>query len=218
MILHGIGDSRLGAAGFAPIFLARGYDVLLPDSRGHGASEGEIVTFGVREKYDVLAWVRWMRDEGCTDLYALGESLGAAVLIQTIGLKPVFRAIVAECAYTDLRTIAIYRVREHLSLPKWLSGVVAEVVVTGGLVYARARYGVNLAEASPLASVKKAKTPILLIHGMNDTETPSFHSSRLAETSSSAVLWLVPKADHTRANAVAPREFQQRVQDWFAQH
>jgi fermentation-respiration switch protein FrsA (DUF1100 family) len=200
------------------MFLARGYDVLLPDSRGHGSSEGEIVTFGVREKYDVLAWAKWMREEGCTQIHALGESLGAAVLIQASALKPLFRAIVAECAYTDLRTIAIYRVREYLSFPRWLSGVVAEVVVAGGLAYARARYGINLAEASSLASVKKVNTPVLLIHGKNDVETPPFHSKRLAEASPSAVLWLVPNAGHTKASAAAPEEFQRRVLAWFAQH
>jgi dipeptidyl aminopeptidase/acylaminoacyl peptidase len=218
MVLHGIRDSRLGAAGFAPMFLARGYDVLLPDSRGHGSSEGEIVTYGVRETYDLMAWAGWMRDKGCTDLYALGESLGAAVLIQTAGLTPVFRAIVAECAFTDLRTIAIYRLNRFLLLPAWLSGVAAESIVAGGLAYTRVRYGVDLAGASPLASMKKVTTPILLIHRMNDRETPPLHSKRLAEAGSSAVLWLVPNAAHTKASAVAPGEFQRRVLDWFAQH
>jgi esterase/lipase len=66
---------------------------LLPDSRGHGRNGGELVTFGVLEKYDVLDWVRWMRAEGCTHIYALGESLGGSVLIQTVAVDPVFRAI-----------------------------------------------------------------------------------------------------------------------------
>src|ERR1022692_3859651 len=107
----------------------------------HGRSGGELVTFGVREKYDVLDWVRWMRAEGCTHIYALGESLGASVLIQTVAVDPVFRAIVAECAYVDLQTIAEYRVREHLHLPKCVSGIAARVVVSSGMAYAKVRYG-----------------------------------------------------------------------------
>ena len=65
MVLHGIGDSRQGSAGFAPLFLDQGYSVLLPDSRGHGASGGELVTYGLWEKYDVLDWARWLRQHDC---------------------------------------------------------------------------------------------------------------------------------------------------------
>jgi hypothetical protein len=176
------------------------------------------VTFGVREKFDVLDWVRWLRGEGCTEIYALGESLGASVLIQTVALDPVFKAVVAECPYLDLRTIAEYRVREHLHFPKGVSRVAARAIVSGGMIYANVRYGVDLAEASPLSAVAKSKTPILLIHGTNDVETPSSHSKRLAEAGGSAVLWLVPNATHTAASSAAPNEFHDRVLEWFAQH
>jgi dipeptidyl aminopeptidase/acylaminoacyl peptidase len=60
-VLHGINDSRVGAAGFAPMFLAEGYSVLLPDSRAHGRSGGQFVTYGLLEKYDVFDWVRIFR-------------------------------------------------------------------------------------------------------------------------------------------------------------
>jgi alpha-beta hydrolase superfamily lysophospholipase len=44
-VLHGIADSRAGSIGFAPMFLNEGYAVLLPDSRAHGASGGQLVTY-----------------------------------------------------------------------------------------------------------------------------------------------------------------------------
>jgi hypothetical protein len=87
-VLHGIGDSRVGSAGFAPLFLNEGYSVLLPDSRGHGASGGRFVTYGLFEKYDALAWADWMRRAGCGKVYGSGESLGAAVLIQAAAVRP----------------------------------------------------------------------------------------------------------------------------------
>jgi len=86
-VLHGIADSRSGAAGFAPMFLAEGYAVLLPDSRGHGQSGGEFVTYGLLEKRDVLEWAHWMRSEGCAEIYGLGESLGASILIQATAIS-----------------------------------------------------------------------------------------------------------------------------------
>jgi predicted acyl esterase len=50
IVLHGIGDSRVGSVGFAPMFLNEGYAVLAPDSRAHGASEGQFVTYGLLER------------------------------------------------------------------------------------------------------------------------------------------------------------------------
>lgn len=217
-VLHGIGDSKLGAAGFAPMFLAEGYSVLLPDSRGHGNSGGELVTYGLLEKRDALEWAHWMRREGCTAIYALGESLGAAVLIQASALEPAFRAVVAECPYVDLRAIGEYRIQGLLGLPGWAAMPVARIAVAGGMVYAWVRYGFNLREASPLAAMAHTTTPILLIHGMDDGRTPCWHSQRLAQANASAALWLVPHADHVAASAADPRGFRLRVLDWFAQH
>lgn len=54
MVLHGVADSRSGALGFAPMFLESGYSVLVPDSRAHGRSGGDLVTYGLLERYDVL--------------------------------------------------------------------------------------------------------------------------------------------------------------------
>ncbi len=40
IVCHGIADSAMGSIGFAPLFLKSGYAVLVPESRGHGASKG----------------------------------------------------------------------------------------------------------------------------------------------------------------------------------
>lgn len=213
LILHGIGDSRAGSAGFAPLFLQNGYAVLLPDSRAHGASGGQFVTYGFLEKYDALAWVRWARAEGCEKMYALGESLGAAVLIQAAALGSDFRAIVAECAYSDLRSIAAYRMYQITGLPEILG---EPVLVETSVIYARLRYGLLLSDVSPLASIRTARTPILLIHGLNDTQTPYWHSQVLHAANSNNALWLVPAAGHTEAYSTAPVEFRKKVLEWFA--
>ena len=122
-MLHGIVDSRAGSIGFAPMFLNEGYAVLLPDSRAHGASEGQFVTYGLLEKYDVIAWADWMKGTGCHSLYGFGESLGASILIQAAAVKPAFAAIVAESPYADLErqpNIGFARCRECLaSLQRW---------------------------------------------------------------------------------------------------
>ena len=110
LLLHGIADSRTGALGFAPMFTSAGYSVLAPDSRGHGASGGQLVTFGLLERSDVLRWAAWLTKQGCTRLFGLGQSLGASVLIQSAAEQAVFSAIVAECPFRDLPAIAEHRI------------------------------------------------------------------------------------------------------------
>lgn len=215
MILHGIGDSKLGSAGFASPFLEAGYAVLLSDSRAHGASGGELVTYGLREKEDVLEWIRFLRGSGCRRLFGLGESLGAAVLIQTAAITSDFSAIIAESSFSSLPLIAQYRVEAWIGLPHWVGQHVSMVLVRSAALYARMRYGVDLALASPLVALTKARTPILFIHGLDDTATPPWHSQVLAAANPTAVLWLVPGAGHCGAFATSPKEFREHVLSWF---
>jgi hypothetical protein len=218
MVLHGIADSRVGSAGFAPIFLAQGYAVLVPDSRAHGESGGEFVTYGLAEKYDVIIWARWMKSQGCHRIYGLGESLGASILIQAAAVEPVFAAIAAECAYADLREMAEYRMRQFLQLPGFIAVPAAKLVVTSGMLYADLVDGLDFRQVSPVNSISRAATPILLIHGLEDFRTPPSQSQKLAAANPRDPLWLVPKARHIGAYAAAPEEFRDRVLSWFARY
>jgi fermentation-respiration switch protein FrsA (DUF1100 family) len=215
-VLHGIADSKSGAVGFAPMLLADGYSVLLPDSRAHGNSGGDFVTYGLLEKSDVLEWSRWLRKEGCDQIYGLGESLGASVLIQASAVEPAFRAIVAESPYADLKAIAVYRVQEVIGGPRRISSVAAGLIVHSGMAYAKIRYGFDFSQVAPTVAIARSKTPILLIHGVLDRQTPCWHSQALARANPRAGLWLVPNADHAAASSADPDGFRSRVLDWFA--
>lgn len=218
VVLHGVTDSRVSSVGFAPMFLAEGYAVLAPDSRGHGASEGQFATYGLLEKYDVIAWADWMRGAGCRKLYALGESLGGSILIQSAAVQPAFAAIVAECPYADLREAAEYRVRRMLRLPFFLGNPAATIGVGSGELYARWVDGVDLRQVLPIQAIAQASTPILLIHGLKDVRTPPSHSEQLAKANPRDPLWLVPNAGHIGLAAAQPEEFRRRVLAWFAEH
>jgi len=74
-------------------------------------------------------------------------------------------------------------------------------------------------EASPEQSVVGTKIPVLLIHGLNDTNIPPYHSDLIdAANPSAVVVWKVPGAVHTQAHKAAPEEFERRVLEWFAAH
>jgi len=122
MTLHGIADSRTGTAGLARLFVENHYTVLMPDIRAHGESGGAIATYGLLEAGDVHQWVDWLiASEHPRNIFAMGESLGAAVLLQSLAVEPRFRAVVAESPFANLKDIAEYRVARMLPVPQWLA-------------------------------------------------------------------------------------------------
>ncbi|MGP0073124.1 MAG: alpha/beta hydrolase [Bryobacteraceae bacterium] len=217
LVLHGISDSRGSEVGFAHLFLAQGYLVLTPDNRAQGESGGEFVTYGLLEADDVQRWVSWLVGEDHPKrIFGLGESLGGAVLIESLAVEPRFSAIVAESSFSSLERIAEDRVAERLPLPREIGRWLAAPPVFAAFVYARLRYGLDFWSASPEAALASSNTPVLLIQGLNDTKTPPEHSRILAAANrGTAQLWLVLGAGHTGASSAAPREFQERVLGFF---
>jgi alpha-beta hydrolase superfamily lysophospholipase len=74
IVLHGLADDRRGMAGYAELLLAHGYTVLLPDARAHGASGGELATYGLLEREDIQRWVDFLwsaTQPRC--IYGMGE-------------------------------------------------------------------------------------------------------------------------------------------------
>lgn len=209
IVLHGIADSRTAGIGFAPMFLAAGYSVLAPDLRAHGTSGGNRTTYGILERDDTRRWAAWLRGRGCDRLFGLGVSLGGAILIQAATEPGIFDAIAAECSYRSFRAVAEHRVAQRL--PR----AVARGVVDTGFRYARVRYGLDLEEASPENAARSLEAPLLLIHGLADTETPPDHSRAIAAAAPRSELWLVPGARHVMASATAPSEYRARVIGWF---
>jgi hypothetical protein len=216
IVLHGVGDTRAGVLGHAAYLLSAGYTVLTPDSRGHGASGGDYITFGVKEAADVHTWADWLfRNRPVTRLYGMGESMGAGIILESLATEPRLRAVVAECPFVTFQEIAYDRLIQSTGLPRpplWF-------VIHTGYLYAQTRYGLNLRRASPLDAVRATKTPILMIHGTADDNIPYRHSEQLHAANPAAItLWLVPGAHHVNALASDPAVYVRRVTGWFADH
>ena len=217
LILHGIADSRGSQLGLAEMFLEHGYTVLVPDSRAHGESGGDLATYGLLEADDVHRWVSWLtEEEHPLRIFGLGESLGGAVLIQSLAVEPRFDAIVADSAYSSFESIAQDRVAVRLPLPPRAGRLFALPPIWAGFLYARLRYGLDFRKASPESAIARSSTPVLLIHGLYDRLTPPEHSRILAAANRrDSTLWLVPGAGHTGAYGAAPAEFENRVLSFY---
>lgn len=219
ILLHGIGDSRDGMAGFAELFLSHGYEVLLPDLRGHGTSGGSYPTYGIKEAGDVNQWYEWLQHEqrpSC--VFGMGESMGAAIILQSLRSTP-FCAVVAESPFASFRQIAYIRVGQMFHTGAWLGDTVLRPAVELAFVYARLTRHVDLSNVSPEQAVARSTIPILLIHGLADDNIPARQSEMIKTSNPGDVtLWEVPGAGHCGAVSIAGEEFDSRVLGWFGSH
>jgi dipeptidyl aminopeptidase/acylaminoacyl peptidase len=217
ILLHGLGDNRIGATGYAQLLLAQGFTVLLPDARAHGTSEGQLATYGLLERNDIHQWLDFLvaRDHPHC-IFGLGESMGAAELLQSLAAEPRFCAVAAESSFSSFREIAYDRMGQPFHLGPWFGRTLLRPVVEFAFLYVRAKYHLDMQQVSPENSVAATQVPVLLIHGEIDSNIPVRHSRRIKARNSNAILWEVPNADHCGALNASPQEFEERLLQWFA--
>jgi dipeptidyl aminopeptidase/acylaminoacyl peptidase len=92
-------------------------------------------------------------------------------MLQAIRTTPLC-AVVAESPFASFRQIAYIRVGQAFHWGSWLGQTVLRPAVELALIYGRLTRGVNLAAASPEESVAGSRVPILLIHGLADSNIP----------------------------------------------
>ena len=196
--VHGYHDTYESMGAIARHYSESGWNVLLPDQRGHGRSEGDYVGWGYDERLDVLGWVNWIvRRDPDAEILLHGVSMGgASVLMATGGVLPKqVKAAVSDCSYTSIEA-EIRHLLNHAEtdLP---------VRLPAGLLFNRLRKtalhraGFDIRLASPVDAVARSKTPTLFIHGEDDDFVPSSMMGTLYQAARCPknFLW-VPGAGH----------------------
>jgi hypothetical protein len=219
MLFHGLSDNRMGMLGYGEMFVNRGYGVLMADARAHGASGGELASYGLVEANDIQRWFDWLQDHehpGC--IYGFGESMGAGQLLQAVETEPGFCAVAAESSFSTFREIAYDRVGQFFHAGPWLGRFALRPLVDVAFVYAKWKYKLDFEQVSPDLAIAANSVPVFLLHGERDSNIPVRHSRKIALDNSSVTLWIIPGAEHCAAISAAPREFEQRVIGWFEKH
>jgi fermentation-respiration switch protein FrsA (DUF1100 family) len=218
LLFHGVSDNRVGMIGQAEMLLRRHYSVVMMDARGHGASEGPIVTYGWLERNDTRAIVDALFAtealSASTNIFASGESMGAAVALQSAGIEPRIAAVVAESAFRNLREVSYDYAGLYSSvlLGKTLLRPLAILAVRSG----EREGGFRAEDVSPEGAVAARAFPVLLICGLDDHNIPPRHTRAIyAAAKGPKEMWLVPGAGHTQVQGRAPEEFERRVIAFF---
>jgi len=166
---HGYkGNAIRDFSGAWRIAKAAGRNVLLINQRCHGGSEGHTITFGILERKDVLGWIRYANDRfGSVPILLSGISMGAATVLMVSGMElpENVKGIIADCPYDSPAGIIKKVLGQDMGMPV---KIVYPLIRLGGMLYGK----FNLNADSPVEAVKKARVPILLIHGDDDRFVP----------------------------------------------
>lgn len=189
IVVHGYTSEGELVSSKAKHFYEMGYNILVPDLRGHGKSEGDYIGMGWDDRLDIIDWINnILEDNPRSEIILHGTSMGAATVLSTSGenLPNNVKAIIADCGYTSVWNEFTYQLKALFNLPAFpvmnLSNMVTMV-----------KAGYSLKDASPIEQVAKSKTPILYIHGDKDDFVPYYMMDELYKATSSEKVNLLYK-------------------------
>ena len=167
ILIHGYGRDGTFAYDYAEEYLKRGWNVLVPDLRASGESEGEFITMGALESRDVFDWAAKVSTENPDAKIILhGVSMGAATALMTAALDPKnLCAVVEDCGYTSAYAMFTAQLNKIFGLPEYPVMPCANIVC-------KIKTSVKISDAAPIEVVDKIKVPILFIHGDEDGLVP----------------------------------------------
>ncbi|WP_055108860.1 alpha/beta hydrolase [Paenibacillus ihumii] len=215
IIAHGYSSKAADMGKLARMYSDKlGYNVLLPDARGHGNSEGHYIGFGWPERRDYIQWIDQVIEHSGDQAQIVlhGVSMGGATVLMTSGekLPPHVKAVVEDCGYTSAKEQLAYQLKRMYHLPAF------PLVQTTSLV-TKLRAGYFFGEASALEQVKKSVTPTLFIHGDQDLFVPTEMAYKLYENGpAEKKLVIVPGAGHGQARLVNPEAYDREVSEFIA--
>ncbi len=199
----------------APWLHEAGFNVLLFNWRAHGQSEGEVVTLGFNERYDLIAAVQFAKAQGAERIGVLGFSMGGTVAIDTAAVYEDINAIVADSPFVTIVSAVAGGLIER-GLHEGVSYVIARLL----LITACLRTQLNLFEIDVAPWIKRvAPRPLLLMFGEQDVIVPraeiDLAFARAGDPEKSGAS---RKRRIARIQLQQPDEYRRRVIEFFTQH
>lgn len=215
IVVHGYGGKGSDMANFAKHYYDMGYNLLVPDLRGLGESEGDYIGMGWDDRLDIVKWIDLInKNNEDSEIILHGVSMGAATVSMTSGenLPSNVKAIIADCGYTSVWDEFSHQLKAIFSLPDF-------PVMNASSIVAKLRAGYGLKEASSLKQVAKSKTPILFIHGDSDDFVPySMMDTLYNATNSEKEKLTIKGAGHGEASKVDPELYWSTVTKFISKY
>lgn len=208
IVVHGYTSRGDHMQPFARKYFEEGYNVLMPDLRGHGESEGRYATMGFYDSVDIIEWVyEILKMNENAKIVLHGISMGAATVMVATGedLTEHVRCAVEDCGYSSI-------FEEFRSQSSTIAKIPSLPILTAANILANIRIKMDFRKNSALDSVRRSKTPTLFIHGEQDTFVPYRMLDELySNASCEKDILTVPGAAHGESAAREPQMYWNKV-------
>ncbi|MEW9079139.1 alpha/beta hydrolase [Terrisporobacter glycolicus] len=215
IVVHGYGGSGKLMSVKAKYFYEMGYNVLIPDLRSHGRSEGDYIGMGWDDRLDIISWINFIIQNNSNSKIVLhGTSMGAATVLMASGedLPPNVKAIISDCAYTSVWDEFSYELETYLNVP-------TSYVLNVTNIITKLRAGYSFKEASAIDAVKKSTVPILYIHGDSDKFVPYSMMDKLYNATKSPKEKLtIEGAEHANSDLISPYLYWLTINDFVEKY
>jgi uncharacterized protein len=209
LLLPGVRGNRLSMVRRAEFLRMAGYSTLLIDFQATGESEGAAITFGWRERLDVLAAVQYLNTRiPDRPLGIVGVSLGGAAMLLA---APPLRAdaVVLEAVYPSFDKAIVNRLEMRL-------GVLGRLGAPLLLLQLKPRLGVAADDLKPVDHIAQIGCPVLVIGGTADRHTTVDDTQLLFEAAREPrELWLLEGAAHVDFLDFAGDAYRRRIRAFF---
>lgn len=214
LICHGAGANKGNFIWFFGPLIGHGYNVLFFDFRAHGASDGRMATYGIREKADVVAAVEWLKRDRPSQsnvVVGLGSSQGAMALALAAAEDSRLDAVVLDSPFTSPRDLL------HDDFGR--VPVVGPLVADWLLALASVQTGTNFFNVSAERAVASLRDrPVFVVHGDEDMIMPASHSQRLYDAAPGPkAIWFGP-GPHSNIITTEPEEYGKRLFAFLDEH
>ena len=215
IVVHGYTSEGKLLSSKAKHLYNMGYNVLVPDLRSHGTSEGNYIGMGWHDRLDIIDWINYIvKNNPKSEIALHGTSMGSATVLMVSGekLPSNVKAIVADCGYTSVYDEFSYQLKQLFNLPAFPIMNFSDVVT-----HIRAGYCLN--DASSINQVKKSTTPILYIHGDKDDFVPYYMMDELYNaTNSEKEKLTIEGGEHANSDLVNPKLYWSTVNSFLEKY
>ena len=227
ILAHGRDENRSGMLPRAVFLVRNGYNVLDVDLRNHGESQGNYITPGYLEAFDILGGVAYLREhQEKGPIFVLGFSYGAVAALHAAAQSSDISAVIADSAFistSDILKNAANRKEIPLKfrIGIWLARL--PLLDRSSDLAFRLRTGVELdrTKASAASAIERIRRqPILFISGEGDWLAPTQNARRMYQEAHhpQKALLVVPGAGHNSTYRADPQLYEAKVLDFLAQN
>lgn len=168
LVVHGYGGNGDIMDYASKKYYDKGYNVVIPDLRGHGKSQGKFIGMGSLDKRDIEKIIRLIvKGDEKAEIILHGVSMGGAAVIMTAAddKSRNIRAVISDCSFDRADNIIAYQISHNFHImPYPIIGLLDFIC--------RHRAGYSLKKTSPVNDVGKIRIPVLFIHGDKDSLVP----------------------------------------------